>query len=639
MRHFYLLIGTFLMLSLGLNAQSYSAEEMLEIQANQQTMSGLKISNPLQSIFDQTNFGTEGTMANWIPIAGATETFSPAVGDFFFDPGGPGGGPDGSPGNYPDCNCDTQTTLAGVSQIKIIDMDIFANFDYLRIYDGTDANGTLLYGNGSGDPDNGDYGLPAGTILDATSGNFFFFFHASSVVNRLGWEIEIMEVDGGGGNNDLTCFEPNHQLEQSFSGTYIIWEDNIFSDGTSVTGWNFDPWSNGGNLSFYFNTGSNAVSATAGGTDWLVLGPGDTIGSSSTYGATIGFPTNWNTGADGYLGIKFPCSAPGGECYGYVHMITTGPTGYPATIVDYCFDPDGNDVTIPEEGGGTGDDCEWTVHVWEDYFGDEVEWELRDSFNAVLLSGGGYGFDYDDTQTVTAEGPLTFWITNDGFYGDNEPYYEVSNGTDVLISDRMPSGGDTRTYEDLECDEDGGSTGDECSISTLYATGNNGSPGGAVYFDVTIEGDDVILTGIDLNTDNAGAGITVDVYTIAGSYVGNEGNQGAWTLSATGTGVSAGIDSPSFADLDNDITLSANTSYGIALVFTSNNSHYYTNGNGSNQHYENDNLSIDLGAASNVPFDGNPFSPRIFNGGLHYTSAGCDGGGTDPSVKAELLAT
>jgi subtilisin-like proprotein convertase family protein len=67
--------------------------------------------------------------------------------------------------------------------------------------------------------------------------------------------------------------------------------------------------------------------------------------------------------------------------------------------------------------------------------------------------------------------------------------------------------------------------------------------------------------------------------------------------------------------------LSANTTYGIALVLDGSHSHSYTNGNGSNENFSNDDLSMQLGAASNAPFDGGAFSPRVFNGGVYYESA------------------
>src|SRR5690554_5648000 len=145
-------------------------------------------------------------MDDIIPTAGATESFTPNVGDHFFDPGGPGGSnSDGDAGNYPNCNCDTQTTLLGVTEIEFIDFMVFATFDYLRIYDGTDATGTLIYDNGDGGMNEDDQNLNdmiasnGSATFTSTSGNFFFFFHASSVVNRLGWDVEIIAAGGGGG--------------------------------------------------------------------------------------------------------------------------------------------------------------------------------------------------------------------------------------------------------------------------------------------------------------------------------------------------------------------------------------------------------------------------------------------------------
>lgn len=145
-------------------------------------------------------------MDDIIPTAGATESFTPNVGDHFFDPGGPGGtNSDGGAGNYPNCGCATQTTLLGVTEIEFIDFMVFATFDYLRIYDGTDATGTLIYDNGDGGMNENDQNLTdmiasnGSATFTSTSGNFFFYFHASSVVNRLGWDVEIIAAGGGGG--------------------------------------------------------------------------------------------------------------------------------------------------------------------------------------------------------------------------------------------------------------------------------------------------------------------------------------------------------------------------------------------------------------------------------------------------------
>lgn len=147
-------------------------------------------------------------MADIIPTAGATESFSPSVGDHFFDPGGPGGAnTDGEPGNYPNCGCDTQSTLAGVSEIEFLEFGVNGYFDYLKLYDGTDTSGTLLYDNSLEGANNGDKTLAdmiastGSASFTATSGNFFFFFHSSTVVNWMGWDVEIMEASGGGGGN------------------------------------------------------------------------------------------------------------------------------------------------------------------------------------------------------------------------------------------------------------------------------------------------------------------------------------------------------------------------------------------------------------------------------------------------------
>jgi hypothetical protein len=35
------------------------------------------------------------------------------------------------------------------------------------------------------------------------------------------------------------------------------------------------------------------------------------------------------------------------SCYGYLHLSTTSPTGFPAMIIDSGFNGDGNPIAIP----------------------------------------------------------------------------------------------------------------------------------------------------------------------------------------------------------------------------------------------------------------------------------------------------
>ena len=158
-------------------------------------------------------------------------------------------------------------------------------------------------------------------------------------------------------------------------------------------------------------------------------------------------------------------------------------------------------------------------------------------------------------------------------------------------------------------------------LTTLFAGGNGGSTGGAIYFDVTAV-EDVSLTALDLHTGETGA-FTVEVYAIPdGTYIGNENNAGAWTLVATGSGDAQGAGTPSLATLDAAVSLTAGTTYGMALVMDADHGHDYTNGDGTNQNYATPELEFAGGSATNVPFTGNVFNPRVFNGRFYYNYLG-----------------
>jgi hypothetical protein len=57
--------------------------------------------------------------------------------------------------------------------------------------------------------------------------------------------------------------------------------------------------------------------------------------------------TNWWTGADGYFGIAFINEDTGVVNYGYIHVTTTSPDGFPAQTLEYAYNSAGNPITIP----------------------------------------------------------------------------------------------------------------------------------------------------------------------------------------------------------------------------------------------------------------------------------------------------
>ncbi|MBN8726081.1 MAG: S8 family serine peptidase, partial [Xanthomonadales bacterium] len=134
------------------------------------------------------------------------------------------------------------------------------------------------------------------------------------------------------GNPDVVCTAANHPVAQSFDGTYVKWETGEFSDTGSIAGANFNPYDSSGLAFFWPNSGTG----NAG------------VGPSQTFSTATGAATNWRAGVDGYLGFRFSCSTAS-ACYGYAHLTTTGPSGFPATIGNYCWNKAGNPITVGEQ--------------------------------------------------------------------------------------------------------------------------------------------------------------------------------------------------------------------------------------------------------------------------------------------------
>lgn len=153
-------------------------------------------------------------------------------------------------------------------------------------------------------------------------------------------------------------------------------------------------------------------------------------------------------------------------------------------------------------------------------------------------------------------------------------------------------------------------------ITTTFVGGNGFTDG--QMFNVTSNSNGLLVNALDLNMNSSGLAFTLEVYTKSGSYEGFETNAGAWTLAATGNGVSAGAGNASHVDIS-DYLITANVLTGIYVktnLANGSDGITYTNGWTT---YSNSDLSISEGAGVWGAFGAiETFSPRTWNGSIYY---------------------
>lgn len=147
----------------------------------------------------------------------------------------------------------------------------------------------------------------------------------------------------------------NHALGNTLAGTSINWISGEVIDDDPDPGYDINIYQNGSGLTIWWNYApalSAGVASGSGSANLSVLASGAEIGPGSTFSTTNGAMTDWRAGATGYIGFRFDCSSlptapPDDSCYGYLHFESTGPDGYPATILDYAYNQAGEAIEIP----------------------------------------------------------------------------------------------------------------------------------------------------------------------------------------------------------------------------------------------------------------------------------------------------
>ena len=153
------------------------------------------------------------------------------------------------------------------------------------------------------------------------------------------------------GGGDIVTGIINQPLVQDGDGSTFDFVTGQFGtyDAGRVDDINIYDFGSGMYVYWYGDMASLAVGGVvdAGGTEFAVLHSGDTIGPASTISAASIPMANWIGGTDGYIGIAFENEDTGELNYGYIHMTTGSPDGYPAQWLEYAYDKTGAAITIP----------------------------------------------------------------------------------------------------------------------------------------------------------------------------------------------------------------------------------------------------------------------------------------------------
>lgn len=354
-------------------------------------------------------------------------------GGVFVDPGGPGGSStQGAPGNYPNCDCITTTTLCSPDgsavTVDFTAMGMVTTFDWLVILNGDNpdnstypmsvlsnpANASLqLFNNADGVGDGGseNYGLGAQvnagnlalmptTTFTATnpSGCLTFVFRSSASVNNLGWQCLVSTAGGIGHPGDnIGCDETVNCIPP---GAFFA----ITSGGEAQLNWNASPSTNTYLIEY--------------GPQGFTPGTGTTVQVTGTSALITGLMEN--AFYDAYIQ---------GVC-GSDLSLTNGPINFYVPFV-------GNPAT-----------CEYTLNMTNifggGWFNSTVTINVAGMSTSYTLPGGGF----QSVPFNVVDGyPLT--ISYSGFTGQNQITYEVLNSDGQVIYAAGPFPQNGLVYSEL----------------------------------------------------------------------------------------------------------------------------------------------------------------------------------------------
>lgn len=144
----------------------------------------------------------------------------------------------------------------------------------------------------------------------------------------------------------VVTFNTQLVVPDTFDGLYLNFLTGATgTSGSSVPGWDWNPYNSGSSLSFFWN----ASPSPAGGVAGTATGPyidlplSSTISAASTFAqVTAGTATAaFQTAGTHFLGFRFWNESTSAINYGYAMLLVSGTNGFPLMIFSWSFENTG----------------------------------------------------------------------------------------------------------------------------------------------------------------------------------------------------------------------------------------------------------------------------------------------------------
>jgi hypothetical protein len=169
-------------------------------------------------------------------------------------------------------------------------------------------------------------------------------------------------------------------------------------------------------------------------------------------------------------------------------------------------------------------------------------------------------------------------------------------------------------------------------LSLPFNSNNGLSAPAGVFFDLNVVSPTgITITSLDVNS-NSTVGLvgSVEVYTTPTTYVGVQTTPAAWTLAASGGGLSAGLNLPTNVCLTNGGLFLPTGSYGVFVRHVGLALRYTNSAGAVNVSTAEVQFTGGQSASASTLFTSTPIANRIFNGNINYNVGNVPGASCPP---------